>query len=151
MKRMPSRWLCTVAVLILSVGLLNYLFPTYKQREKEYYSSRENYTMVTGTVSNVIYSNNGQVFVYICDKSVDFTDTGFILDGDNARIAKENGIQTKLQTGTVVEFVCAPRYFGDGYKIPMVALCIEGESILDFETGFYNLNAEYDTRLPLTD
>ena len=141
-----KRRLVVIISIALAVVLLHLLFPSYRQRERKYYAEQENYISVTAVVSEVAYFGNDQIVVYVRDKSVDFTDTGFILNGDNAQIARKNGIEDKIYPGAVITFTCAPRYFGDGYNIPMVALCIDGDSILDFETGFRNLNRQYTWR-----
>lgn len=32
----------------------------------------------------------------------------------------------------------APRYFGDGYVMPIVAISVDGEQLLDYEEGYAN-------------
>ena len=45
-----------------------------------------------------------------------------------------------------VVFITAPRHFGDGYVMPIVAISINGESLLDFNDGYANLmNWLYDS------
>ena len=144
MNQPRRKLLLFTAGVILIIGMLVFCFPNYRQREKAYYASLENYITVTAAVTDIVYSDDGQICLYVSDKSVDFTDTGFTLKGKNAEAAMENGIAEKLYAGSTIEFICAPRYFGDGYKIPIVALCVDGCTILDFQTGFENLNGEYE-------
>ena len=55
-------------------------------------------------------------------------------------IVQNNGIEQKINVGDRVEFVSAPRYFGDGYVMPIVQISVDGEELLSFDTGFVNLN-----------
>ena len=45
----------------------------------------------------------------------------------------------KVQLGTTVSFMTAPRYFGDGYIMPIVEISVDGEELLSFEEGYENL------------
>ena len=38
-----------------------------------------------------------------------------------------------------VSFMTAPRYFGDGYIMPIVEISVDGEELLSFEEGYENL------------
>ena len=49
------------------------------------------------------------------------------------QLVLKNGISEKIKLGDTVEFVTAPRYFGDGYVMPIVAISVEGEQLLDYE------------------
>ncbi|HIV47949.1 MAG TPA: hypothetical protein H9749_09110, partial [Candidatus Acutalibacter stercorigallinarum] len=62
----------------------------------------------------------------------------FKIVGDNVQIVLENGISEKIKLGDTVEFVTAPRYFGDGYVMPIVAISVDGEQLLDYEEGYAN-------------
>ena len=49
------------------------------------------------------------------------------------RIAQDNGIDTKIKIGDQVEFITAPRYFYDGYIMPIVAISVNGECLLNLK------------------
>ncbi len=68
-----------------------------------------------------------------------FTDNCFKTVGDNLLISQQNGIDEKIKLGDEVTFISAPRYFGDGYVMPIVAVSIGGECILEFNEGVVNL------------
>ena len=59
--------------------------------------------------------------------------------GDNLPIAQQNGIDEKIEIGDQVSFITAPRYFGDGYVMPIVESSVNEEELLSFEAGFSNL------------
>ena len=106
----------------------------------EYYSQKENYIDATGTVVFINYNEDATVLhLAFSDLSYRFDDTCFKLVGENLRIAQENGIDNKLILGEQITFKTAPRYFGDGYVMPIVAIYIGEECLLDFETGYNNL------------
>ena len=106
----------------------------------EYYSQKENYISVTGIVSNINYNEDGTaLYIDISESSPVLDDTCFKIVGKNLAIVKTKKIDDKLKTGEQISFITAPKYFGDGYVMPMVAISINGESLLDFEEGYNNL------------
>ena len=106
----------------------------------EYYSQKENYTSVTGTVSSIKYNEDATaLYIDISELSPVLDDTCFKIAGENLEIVKANKIDDKLKTGERITFVTAPKYFGDGYVMPIVAISINGENLLDFEEGYKNL------------
>lgn len=58
------------------------------------------------------------------------------ITGENLEIVKNNGIDKKCKIEQRVIFQTAPRIFGDGYVMPIVALFINGECLLSFEEGY---------------
>ena len=54
---------------------------------------------------------------------------------------KKSSIILKLKTDEQITFITAPKYFGDGYVMPMVAISIGEENLLEFEDGYENLLA----------
>ena len=106
----------------------------------KYYSQKENYISVTGIVSNINYNEDGTaLYIDISESSPVLDDTCFKIVGKNLAIVKTKKIDDKLKTGEQISFITAPKYFGDGYVMPMVAISINGESLLDFEEGYNNL------------
>ena len=107
---------------------------------KAYYAQKDNYVTATGTVDFINYSEEGDVLhIGFSDLTPGFSDCAFKIVGENLRIVQENGIDEKLQMGQKIEFVSATKYFGDGYVMPIVAITIHGETLLEFDEGFENL------------
>ncbi|MBQ2273270.1 MAG: hypothetical protein II337_07410 [Clostridia bacterium] len=106
----------------------------------EYYSQKENYISVTGTVSSIKYNEEATaLYIDFSELSPILDDTCFKIVGENLEIVKANRIDDKLKIGEQITFVTAPKYFGDGYVMPIVAISISGENMLDFEEGYKNL------------
>lgn len=109
-------------------------------REREYYSHKENYVEAKGTVEHIAYDVESEaLYLAFSDLTPRFSDVNFKIVGDNLTIVKENGIDDKLELGDEVYFISAPRYFGDGYTMPIVGITVDGEELLEFEDGFENL------------
>lgn len=141
-KRLGKYILC--AILIVLVIMIIMVFPTYRRRERNYYLDRDNYITVTAIVTSLsYYEETRQLCIQVSDKSASFTDTGFILAGDSLECAMQNGIDSKLHVGDTITFSCAPRYFGDGYFIPIVAITVGEEVLLGFEDGYAYLLQHY--------
>ena len=105
----------------------------------EYYSQKENYISVTGTVSNIKYNEDTTaLYIDLCELSPVLDDTCFKIVEENLEIVKANKIDDKLKTGEQITFITAPKYFGDGYVMPIVAISISEENLLDFEEGYKN-------------
>ena len=106
----------------------------------EYYSQKENYISVTGTVSSIKYSEDATaLYIDFYELSPVLDDTCFKIVGENLEIVKANRIDDKLKIGEQITFITAPKYFGDGYVMPIVAISISGENLLGFEEGYKNL------------
>lgn len=136
MKRQLVRAMAFFLVYLFLFALMG--CDSYKQRS--YYADSSNYISATGTVSHIAYSKDGKsLYIGFSDLSYKFSDTCFKLVGDNLIIARENGIDEKLKIGSEVSFISAPRYFGDGYVMPIVAIVVQGETLLDFTQGHPNL------------
>ena len=105
-----------------------------------YYSDKENYINVSGTVSHIKYDDAfSELFIAFSDMSPDLDDINFSFVGENLEIVRKNGIDHKLKLGKRISVVSAPRYFGDGYVYPIVSITVDGECLLDFEDGYQNL------------
>ena len=106
----------------------------------EYYSQKENYISVIGTVSNIKYNEDTTaLYIDLSELSPVLDDTCFKIVGENLEIVKVNKIDDKLKTGEQISLITAPKYFGDGYVMPIVAISISGENMLNFEEGYKNL------------
>lgn len=106
----------------------------------EYYAKKENYICVTGTISYIQYNeDHSGLYLELSEMFPTLDDTCFKIVGKNLQITQSNGIDNKLKIGKQIEFMTAPKYFGDGYVMPIVAISIDGEKLLSFDEGYANL------------
>lgn len=106
---------------------------------REYYSDEDNYITATGMVVHIAYmEEEDALYLGFSDLEPKFDDIDFKIVGDNLEIVQENGIDEILEMGSKVEFITAPRYWGDGYVMPIVAITIDGEELLEFDEGYTN-------------
>lgn len=106
---------------------------------RAYYAQKDNYIHASGVVSHIACNEQGDAIYFGFDSLVpEFDDNCFKIVGDNFETVKKNGITKKIQLGDTVSFTTAPRYFGDGYVMPMVAVSIDGEELLGFDEGYAN-------------
>lgn len=131
-KRVP------VAISLLCLIIFSTSCTTTKMRD--YYSQKNNYINATGIVSHISY-NEDKTALYLgfSDLTPQFDDNSFKIVGDNLPIVQEKGIDEKIKIGDQVDFITAPRYFGDGYVMPIVEISVNEEELLGFEEGFTNL------------
>ena len=107
---------------------------------KKYYSQKENYISVTGTISSIKYNEEATaLYIDFSELSPVLDDTCFKIVGENLDIVKANRIDDKLKIGEQIIFITAPKSFGDGYVMPIVSISISGENMLNFEEGYKNL------------
>ena len=126
---------------IMLIASICILFCSCDSSEKiEYYSQKENYLSVTGVVSSINYNEEANaLYIGFSKMSSVLDDTCFKIVGKNLEVVKSNGIDDKLKIGEQITFITAPKYFGDGYVMPIVAISINEENLLDFEEGYKNL------------
>ena len=142
MNKVPYSIKKTLFSLILSVFFLiqSCIDASYLKREIPYYTDKSNYVTAEGIVSHIVYNDrNTRLYLSFHELTVKFSDVNFKIVGKNFTIVKENGIDEKISVGTRVSFISAPRFFGDGYCMPIVQLSINGEELLNFEDGYANL------------
>ena len=124
-------------LMTLSLSLL--VLPSclsYKISKIRYYSNEGNYIQVTGTIT-YIFEDESALYLEFSDMSEKLDDNYFKIVGENYEAIKNfRGI---IEVGKTATFMTAPKYFGDGYVMPIVALEIGGRRLLDYETGFPNL------------
>ena len=131
-KRILLTCVCVCVVLLLCCSC-------YSSEEYLYYSQRENYIEVEGTVSYIKYNEDSTaLYIGFSKLSTALDDSCFKIVGDNLKIVKDNNIDDKLTEGEKISFVTAPKYFGDGYVMPIVSLTINGEILLEFDEGYTN-------------
>ena len=106
----------------------------------EYYTQKENYISVIGTISSIKYNEEATaLYIDFSELSPVLDDTCFKIVGENLDIVKANRIDDKLKIGEQIIFITAPKYFGDGYVMPIVSISISGENLIGFEEGYENL------------
>lgn len=128
-----------LVVLFATLCYVVFLFEPVRSRV-EYYSEDSNYITATGTVKHLGWGPD-QSYVYLAFEEIpeEYSDTNFVIEGENLRTAIEKGFNERVQLGTEVVYVSAPRYFWDGYAMPIVALSVNGEILLTFDEGKMNL------------
>lgn len=131
-KRVP------MAISLLCLIIFSTSCTTTKMRD--YYSQKNNYINAIGIVSHISY-NEDKTALYLgfSDLTPQFDDNSFKIVGDNLPIVQEKGIDEKIKIEDQVDFITAPRYFGDGYVMPIVEISVNEEELLGFEEGFTNL------------
>ena len=105
-----------------------------------YYSQKSHYVEASGVVSYISYNEDGSA-LYIGFSEVEprFSDVTFKIVGNNLSVVQQNSIDSKLAIGKTILFTSAPKYFGDGYVMPIVAISVDGEELLSFDVGYTNL------------
>ena len=138
-------WFVLSCLIVLS-GLLTSCLSI---RYRIYYPVKDNYIEVSGVVIHMMYSDDHTVlYIAFSDMDRKLDDRTFEIVGENLRIVEKNGIDDKIKIGDRVTFVTAPKYFGDGYVMPIVAISANGESLLDFDEGFKNFMDYLNIRVP---
>ena len=84
----------------------------------------------------------GAVYINFSETTPALDDKCFKIVGQNAVLALSRDIAARIAPGCQVEFITAPRYFGDGYVMPIVSVSVEGETLLEFNDGFVNLQEQ---------
>ena len=136
-----KKYLLKQVMLITAICIiLVFLCSCYSSEKIKYYSQKENYISVTGTVLSVKYNKDiTALFIDFSQLSPVLDDTCFKIVGKNLETVQTNNIDDKLNIGEQITFITAPKYFGDGYVMPIVAISVSGENLLDFEDGYKNL------------
>ena len=130
--------------LLLVIGMVFSLGGCYHAREKAYYSDKNNFLSGEAVVDNIIFDEkNDCLYFWLSDLDDVYQDYTFKVAGKNVDILLESSLFEKVQIGSKITFSSAPRYFGDGYCMPIVALSCDGEVLLPFEVGHENLMRLY--------
>ena len=144
MKKSVRICMCLVVV----AATLVLLFGSYEAREKMYYGDQSNFITEKAVVDNIIYDDNKKHLVFWLSEIDElYSDSNFIMRGENARVAISNGILEKIHIGDEITFSSAPRYFGDGYLMPIIYISVGEDVILDFNEGHSNLMDSYKWEL----
>lgn len=126
-------------VIVIALLHLLILCACDSEKKEQYYSEKNNYVNATGIVTHIKYNESeDMLYLGFSDLKPTFDDDTFKIVGDNLSIVQANGIDEKIAIGTEMEFVTAPKYYGDGYVMPIVAITVDGEQLLEFEEGYVN-------------
>ena len=137
---MKKRWMILLLAVLL---LIPAVFGKAKQwRWLSHYRETADYVTVTGTVDHIADSEYG-LFLGMEETSAAFSDDTFVFRGKNREIVLEKGILQMLQLGDRVTFTTHGWYPGDGYAMPIVAICVDGQWLLEFDAGYQNLLEYY--------
>ena len=129
-----------VALILLALCIIALTSSCVTRRMRNYYAQESNYINATGIVTYISYNDDkSALYLGFSDLTPRFDDNCFKIVGDNLPIAQQNGIDDKIKLGDQVDFVTAPKYFGDGYVMPIVEITVDGETLLAFEDGYPNL------------
>lgn len=129
--------------LVLLLAMLVSITGCFRYREKIYYSDKENFISATGTVTHMKSNDKAKkFFIAFSDLSARFEDNNFYISYEDLQLIRDD-IWNLVHIGDSIEFVSAPKVFGDGYTLPIVSLTVNGEVLLDFETGWKNLMKNY--------
>ena len=135
-----------LVILFLATPFLMMLLQEiiYEAEEEKYYKNVDNFMTEEAVVKNIIYNKEDKRLVLWLDEiHEDYQTGGFIIKGKNLNLVLERGILEKLEIGDEITFTSAPKYFGDGYMMPIVAISVNGEELLSFEEGHKNLMKMY--------
>ena len=125
-----KRIIATMLLLLCLVGC----------QSEDYYADESNYITAVGTVCHIRYTDDGEeLYLGISGLGSEFADVNFRIIGDGLTVAQGRGIDGKLQIGDEVTFISAPSYFGDGYVVPLAALTVHGETLVEFGEGFESI------------
>ncbi len=129
-KQVLLKLFCTLLIVVISIISLS----SCGVVKIDYYSNRENYIVVTEEVSRIFFDES-QSTVYLNFSELNVS---FQIVGKNALIVMERGILDRIKVGDSIEFITAPRYFGNGYSVPIVSITVGDEELLSFEEGYEN-------------
>ncbi len=126
-----------VFFLLLSISLM--FASCYSSRLRDYYNDESNYVNASGVVIHIACNSEEPAIYYgFSDLSRSFDDICFKIVGENFRLVRERGIDRLIAIGDKVEFTTAPRYFGDGYVMPIVSISVDGNTLLEYDEGLAN-------------
>lgn len=108
------------------------------QEQLDYYSNEENYIEVTGVINHVKFDDESET-LYLGFTSLfqKLDDDCFKVVGDAYSIVV--AYDEHIQVGKTATFVTAPKYYGNGYVMPIISLSIDDQCILEYEIGFSSL------------
>ncbi len=133
------------AILIwASVILVLRMQKTWDFRQYRYYKETKNFISLTVEVEDFYYvAGEGRrieaYYLVTTSKPTGFSDRTFVIEGRNAELVRLTGAEQKISRGSLIEIISAPRYFYDGYDMPIAGMTIQNDDVLLFPTGYENL------------
>lgn len=135
----------TIAFITAALQTAFLLTGCYQTREKEYYSNKENYITEEAVVDNIIFDKkNKSIYFWLSGINESYQDSTFKIEGESVDIIIENDNFNNVIPGSTITYSSAPRYFGDGYCMPIVGICYDDVVLLPFEVGYENLMKMYE-------
>ena len=135
-----------VIMLFAIIGLLLLLSLQFPIKEEyNYYKNVNNYVYASGQLDNYRFYEDS-LYISINDLNYEFSRNKFRLEGENVNLLKHRGFEQYMTPNVNIEIATAPRYFGNGYKMQIVALSIDGYTLLEFEEGYDNLMDWYENQ-----
>lgn len=122
-------------------------------RHLSYYQNREHYVTSEAVIAEYDYTMDSKTnqpisLRFYCSAIPNgFYEKAFVLEGENLEIALQNGLQDMLTAGTTIVFSAAPAIMWNGYRVPVVAISVERQTVLSFDTGFSKLNQSIKTQV----
>lgn len=108
------------------------------QEKIDYYSNEQNYIEVTGVIYHVKFDDeHDTLYLGFTNLAPKTDDDCFEVAGDAYSIMVTN--KEHIQIGKTATFVTAPKYYGNGYVMPIVSLSVDGRNILEYQIGFSSL------------
>lgn len=149
MKRFRNWIMITIIFVIMLfaiIGLLLLLSLQFSIKEEyNYYKNVNNYVYASGQLDNYRFYGDS-LYISINDLNYEFSRNKFRLEGENVNLLKRRGFEQYMTPNVNIEIATAPRYFGNGYKMQIVALSIDGYTLLEFEEGYDNLMDWYENQ-----
>ena len=100
-----------------------------------YYSNEQSYIEIIGTINHVVFDDEQKVlYLGFSSMSQKLDDDCFKVVGDSYSIVVAN--KEHIEIGATATFVTAPKYYGNGYVMPIVSLSVGGYDVLRYEDGF---------------
>lgn len=149
MKRFKN-WIMKIIIFVIMlfaiIGLLLLLSLQFSIKEEyNYYKNVNNYVYASGQLDNYRFYEDS-LYISINDLNYEFSRNKFRLEGENVNLLKQRGFEQYMTPNVNIEIATAPRYFGNGYKMQIVALSIDGYTLLEFEEGYDNLMDWYENQ-----
>ena len=113
---------------------------TYTPKEFFYYRSDENYVTVDAEVEGSAYSSKNATFSvwfpsFSRELGVPPERLTFRILAANLPEEMFSALEDALRPSSRIRFRTAPRYFGDGYLVPIVAVETDGQTVLPEDVG----------------
>lgn len=132
---------CYISVILL-VCLMLVAASCSKNDKIDYYSNKSNYTTETATVSGIEYDEEQEILyitISINDIPSSYSAPTFCIVGENYNTVINNGIKQVLKEDIVITYKSAPKYYGNGYWMPIIEISIEDNCYLEYDDGYTNL------------